>query len=82
MPVRGTTMNGNGVKVCSARFSASRIAEAITTNTGISEVDRRTRSGGRVDSAPLATPGDADDSRSDSLSLFSRKATELFAYQP
>ena len=37
MPLQGTTMNGNGVKVCSARFSAFRIAEAITTNTAISE---------------------------------------------
>ena len=37
MPVRGAIMNRNGVKVCSARFSASRIAEAITTNTAISE---------------------------------------------
>ena len=43
MPVRGATMNGNGVKVCSARFSASRIAEAITTNTAISEEGRRIR---------------------------------------
>ena len=70
MSVRGTTMNGND--------GGGSLLELKKTPG----VDRRTRSGGRVDSAPLATPGDADDSRSDSLSLFSRKATELFAYQP
>ena len=39
MPLQGATINGNGVKACSARFSAwpdrLGIAEATTTNTAI-----------------------------------------------